>query len=163
MKKSLMGIIFCLFLFCIISCVSTKTTEINMEDYGVFDWPEDWKVFSVSSDGEVDSLIYYSETNYNEWTRTTKTSVKKQSSLQQTTREKIRKDCLKAACKKSYELGYEYILIWQDEGKDYESGNTIRYNYQIVFSPIYKENISEELREYQIYRNELYYTPSSQN
>lgn len=145
--------------FFMISCVLTKTTEINMEDYGIFDWPEDLKVFQVSSDGEVDSLVYYSETNYNELTKTTRTSVKKQDSLQRTTREKIKKDCLKSACKKSYELGFDYIVIWQDEGQDYDSINTIRYNYQIIFSPISKEDIPENFSDYKIYKNELYYSP----
>ena len=143
-------------------CVSLNIEEFNPEDYGYFNFPKDVKVFKASSDGMIDSTQYYAHSTYNSFTGTTTTDLYKTGRLRMSTKPSIKNDCLKTACKKSTEDGYTYILILDEYENSYESGNEVRYNYQILFMPINKDDISTEMHDYKIFKNTLYYKPMEQ-
>lgn len=133
-----------------------------LKDYGVFDFPNDIKVYKASSEGMIDSTQYYATTSYNSFTKTATTNVNKTGWARMTTKSNIQNDCLKIACKKSAELGYDYILIFDKAENVYEEWSDVRYSYQILFIPLNKEDITSELQGYTIYRNTLYYQALSQ-
>ena len=144
------------------SCVSSSVEEFHPEDYGVFDVPEDLKVYKSTSDGMIDSTGYYATSSYNSFTKMTTTNVNKTGWARMTTKTNIQNDCLKNSCRKSSVLGYEYILIFDKLEDVYESGHDIRYSCQIFFIPLNKEDITPDLQEYTIYQNSLYYQPTGQ-
>lgn len=76
MNTAIYSFIFILSL-CFLSCVSSSVEEFYPEDYGVFDFPNDIKVYKASSEGMIDSTQYYATTSYNSFTKTATTNVNK--------------------------------------------------------------------------------------
>lgn len=152
MKKLflLIALIFtCLFT----SCVTANVEKIDLADYGVFDAPD---LYKSSADGMIDSTKYYY--SYNSYSNTVTES--KTGWIRMTSKPAIRTECLKKACKFSTESGFDYIVIFYDDEQTYQSGSDIRYRYQILFLPISKDEV-KDYKEYIVYRNTLYYKPTS--
>ncbi len=134
-------------LFNFMSCISSYVEKLNLEDYGIFDYPN-MNVYKSSADGMIDSTQYY----------ITQTTINKTGWARMTTKKNIQLECLKKACDTSSSLGCEYIVIFNENEDIYDEISDVRYLYEIIFIPINRSEITESLKRYKIYKNTLYGT-----